>query len=120
MAGEKGKGGLRHRQIQQALAEHFRKQGKIAVIEAYIGRNVDILVSSNNKIIAIEIQLSTKHYQQIKENYLLGCNEVWVFCETEKTLNRIKLYLKETLSSSLFSKTRFYLIKDFIPHIKRE
>ena len=59
--GEKGKGGLRHRQIQQILAEHFRKQGKMAIIEAYIGRNVDILVSDSNKIIAIEIQLSAKH-----------------------------------------------------------
>lgn len=111
MAGEKGKGGIRHRQIQQLLAEHYRKQGMIAIIEAYIGRNVDLLLIQGRKIIAVEIQLSTKHYQQVKEDYQLGCNEVKVFCESENILHTVRKHLKEILSNTLFSKTRFYLIK---------
>ena len=113
MAGEKGKGGLRHRQIQQSLAEHFRNLGKIAIIEAYIGRNVDILVRDGNKVIAIEIQLSTKHCLQVISDYNLGCDEVWIVCESAKILDNVKIQLRNKLTNVLFSKTRFYHIKDF-------
>ena len=114
MAREKGKGGLRHRQMQKTLAEYFIKQGKTAIIEAFIGRNVDLLVSDNSKIIAIEVQLSTKHWFQIIEDYRLGCNEVWVVCESARTLSSIKDHLRSSLSKRLFAKTRFRNISEFV------
>jgi len=58
---EEGKGSLKHREYQRSLSDYFRKQGMVAVIEAFIGKNVDILVMDYAKTIAIEIQLTPKH-----------------------------------------------------------
>lgn len=115
MAGEKGKGGIRHQAIQRLLADYFRRQGMVAIIEAFIGKNVDIMVSDNDKTIAVEIQLSSKHYFQITKDYELGCDEVWIICESKTILKNIQKKVKKTLNGTLFNKTKFHLVEDFIP-----
>jgi len=97
MVREKGKGGLRHRAIQKFLADCFRKKGKVAVIEAFIGKNVDVLISDGDKTIAVEIQLTPKHCLQVKEDYELGCDEVWMVCESVRVLSNIKNKLRHEL-----------------------
>lgn len=118
MAKEKGKGSLKHRKLQKLLADYFINQGKIATVEAYIGKNVDILVNDADKTFAVEIQLTSKHCLQIKKDYELGCDEVWFICESTKVLNNIKRKIKTNLDKTLFEKTRFYLIEDFLPHTR--
>src|SRR3989337_3807165 len=116
MAREEGKGSLKHREYQRCLSDYFRKQGMVAVIEAFIGKNVDILVIDTAKTIAVEIQLTPKHCLQIDKDYELGCDEVWIVCESENVFDNIKRKTKEELCKSLFDKTKFYLIKDFLPY----
>lgn len=116
MVREKGKGGLKHQELQKLLADYFIRQGKIAVVEAFIGKNVDILLNDADKTIAVEIQLSPKHYRQIKEDFRLGCDEVWIFCESAKVLNNIESKVQHELDKTLYRKTKFHLIKDFLPH----
>lgn len=117
MAKAKGKGSLDHQNLQQRLAQYFRSQGKLAVIEAFIGRNTDILVYDSTKTIAIEIHLTLQHcLENIKEDFRLGCNEVWVVCISSKVLNNIKNKVYPHLETSLRNKTKFYLIEDIIPH----
>ncbi len=115
MAKEKGKGGLKHRRLQRLIADYFINQGKVATIEAYIGKNVDVLINDRNKTIAIEIQLSPKHCLQIKKDFELGCDEVWIVCDSSIVLNNIKNQVKNYLDNTLFEKTKFYLIEDFLP-----
>lgn len=117
MAKAKGKGSLNHQNLQQRLAQYFRSQGKMAVIEAFIGRNTDILVYDSTKTIAIEIQLTIEHcLENIKEDFRLGCNEVWIICISNGVLNNIKNKVHPHLDLSLWNKTKFYLIEDIIPH----
>jgi competence CoiA-like predicted nuclease len=116
MVREKGKGSLKHKRLQKYLAEYFIKQGMIATVEPYIGKNVDVLVHDLDKTIAIEIQLSSKHCLQIEKDFQLGCDEVWFVCESSNILNNIKNKIKSNLGKLLFDKTRFYLIQDFFPH----
>jgi hypothetical protein len=116
MAKAKGKGSLDHQNLQQRLAEYFRAQGKLAVIEAFIGRNTDILVYDSTKTIAIEIQLSLQHcLENIKEDFRLGCNEVWIICISNKVLNNIKNKVHPCLETSLWNKTKFFLTEEIIP-----
>jgi len=115
MAYKKGKGSLRHRKLQHNIADYFISQGKVATVEPYIGKNIDVLVHDLDKTIAIEIQLSSKHCLQIEKDYLLGCDEVWFVCESSTILNSIKNKIKTNLGKILFDKTRFYLIQDFFP-----
>ena len=115
MAREKGKGSLKHKKLQHNIANYFIKQGKVATVEPYIGKNIDVLVHDFNKTIAIEIQLSSKHCLQIEKDYLLGCDEVWFVCESYNILNNIKNKIKTNLGKILFDKTKFYLIQDFFP-----
>lgn len=116
MVREKGKGGLRHQELQKLLADHFMEQGKISVVEAFIGKNVDILVNDADKTIAVEIQLSPKHCLQIKEDFNLGCDEVWIVCESSNVLDNIKNKVQHELDKTLYRKTKFYLITDFLPY----
>ncbi len=116
MVREKGKGRLRHQELQKLLADYFMSQGKIAVVEAFIGKNVDILVNDIDKTIAVEIQLSPKHCLQIKEDFRLGCDEVWIVCESNNILNNIKNKVQHELDKTLYRKTKFHLIEDFLPH----
>jgi len=116
MVREKGKGGLRHQEFQRHLADYFISQGKIAVVEAFIGKNVDILLNDADKTIAVEIQLSPKHCLQVKEDFRLGCDEVWIVCESTNILSNIKSKLRHELDKTLYRKTRFYLIEHFLPH----
>jgi len=116
MVKAKGKGSLNHQNLQKDLAEYFRSQGKIAIVEAFIGRNTDILVYDSTKTIAIEIQLTIQHcLENIKEDFLLGCNEVWIVCISTKVLNNIKNKVHPYLSTTLWNKTKFYLTEDIIP-----
>ena len=112
---EEGKGSLKHREFQRLLADYFRNQGMVTVIEAFIGKNVDILVIDAGKTIAIEIQLTPKHCLQIEKDYELGCDKVWVVCESDKVSDNIEMKTRDELSKSLFDKTKFFLIKDFLP-----
>ena len=118
MAKIKGKGSLRHQRLQRNLAHGLIMQGKNAVIEAFIGKNVDILVNDSGKIIAIEIQLSTQHcLQNIIRDIRFGCDEVWIACISERVLENIKIKIKQHLDNSLLNKKiKFYLIKDLFPH----
>lgn len=117
MAKAKGKGSLNHQNLQQRLAQYFRSQGKLAIIEAFIGRNTDILVYDSTKTIAIEIQLTIQHcLENLRENFRLGCDEVWIVCTSTKVLNNIKNKVHPYLGTTLWNKTKFYLIEDFIPH----
>lgn len=117
MAKAKGKGSLSHQNLQKDLAEYFRSQGKLAIVEAFIGRNTDILVYDSTKTIAIEIQLTLQHcLENIKEDFRLGCNEVWVVCISSKVLNSIRNKVHLCLETSLWNKTRFYLTEDIIPY----
>jgi len=115
MAREKGKGSLKHKRLQRNIANYFIKQGKVATVEPYIGKNIDVLVHDLNKTIAIEIQLSSKHCLQIEKDYLLGCDEVWFVCDSYSVVNNIRSKIKTNLDKTLFDKTRFYLIQDFFP-----
>jgi len=116
MAREKGKGSLKHKRLQHNIANYFIKQGKVATVEPYIGKNIDVLVHDLNKSIAIEIQLSSKHCLQIEKDFQLGCDEVWFVCDSSSVLNNIRNKIKTNLEKYLFDKTRFYLIQDFFPH----
>ncbi len=116
MAKEKGKGSLKHKRSQRLLADYFINQGKIATIEAYIGKNVDVLINDKDKTIAIEIQLSPKHCLQIKKDFDLGCDEVWIVCDSAIVLNNIKNQVKNFLDNTLFEKTKFYLLNTFFPN----
>ncbi len=112
---EEGKGSLKHREYQRLLADYFRNQGMVTVIEAFIGKNVDVLVIDAGKTIAMEIQLTPKHCLQIEKDYELGCDEVWVLCESDKVLEVIEIKTREELAKSLFDKTKFCLIRDLLP-----
>jgi hypothetical protein len=112
---EEGKGSLKHRTYQRLLADCFRRKAILTEIEGFIGKNVDVLVIDAGKTIAIEIQLTPKHCLQIEKDYELGCDEVWVVCESDKVSEKIKMKIRNELSKSLFEKTKFYLIKDFLP-----
>lgn len=117
MVKTKGKGGLSHQNLQQCLARHFRAQGKLAVVEAFIGKNVDILVYDSKKTIAVEIQITPQHcLENIKEDFRLGCDEVWILCTSTEVLNNIKNKAQQHLDNTLWNKTKFYLVEDFIPH----
>jgi len=119
MAREKGKGGLMHRSLQKRFASYFIKQGKVAVIEPYIGRNTDVLIFDADKTICLEIQFSEKNCLQVKNNFELGCTETWVICESPNILNNIRNKIKTNLEKTLFEKTKFYLIKDFFPRANK-
>lgn len=117
MAKTKGKGGLDHQNLQQRLARHFMAEGKLAVVEAFIGKNVDILVYDSTKTIAVEIQVTPQHsLENIKADLRLGCNEVWIISTSIKVLNTIKNKVQPHLNDTLRNRVRFYLIEDFIPH----
>ncbi|MDQ1275230.1 MAG: ATP-binding protein [Euryarchaeota archaeon] len=118
MAGAKGKGGLKHQKYQKILADYFRNQGKVAVIEAFIGKNVDVLICDNDKTVAVEIQLTSTHCLQIVNDYDLGIDEVWIVCESARILNNIKSMVQDRLNKALFERTKFYLINELIPHNK--
>jgi hypothetical protein len=116
MAKAKGKGNLSHQNLQKDLAEYFRSQGKLAVIEAFIGRNADVLVYASTKTIAIEIQLTPQHcLENIKGDFRLGCDYVWIVCISNNVLNNIKNKVHPYLETSLWNKTKFYLTEDIIP-----
>jgi len=112
---EEGKGSLKHREYQRLLAEYFRNQGMVTVIEAFIGKNVDVLIIDAGKTIAIEIQLTPKHCLQIEKDYELGCDEVWVVCESNGILENIESKTREELAKSLFDKTKFCLMRELLP-----
>ena len=117
MAKAKGKGSLNHQNLQQRLAQYFRSQGKLAIVEAFIGRNADVLVYDSKKTIAIEIQVTPQHcLENIKEDFRLGCDYVWIVCISNKVLNNIKNKVHPYLGTTLWNKTKFYLTEDFIPH----
>jgi len=117
MAKTKGKGSLRHQRLQKNLAHGLIMQGKNAVIEAFIGKNVDILFYDSGKIIAIEIQLTTQHcLQNIIRDVQFGCDEVWIACISARVLEKIKIKIKQHLDKSLLDKTKLYLIEDLFPH----
>ena len=121
MAKAKGKGSIKHQSEQRDLANYFRKQGKFAVVEAFIGKNVDILVYDSTKTIAVEIQLTPQHcLENTREDFRLGCDEVWIVCTSTKVLNNIKNKVQPHLNITLRNKTKFYLIEDFIPHSKNK
>lgn len=119
MAEQKGKGGLRHQEIQKIITDYFRAQGKVAVIEGFIGKNVDVLVFDNEKTVAIEIQLCTTHCLQVKKDLELGCDAVWIVCESAKVIENIKSIFISKLNPELLKKIEFKLSEDFIqPNLK--
>jgi hypothetical protein len=115
MAEQKGKGGIKHQILQKKIADHFRKQGNFAEIEAYIGKNIDVLVIDNDKTIGIEVQLSAKHCIQVIEDFKLGCDEVWIVYRSQKVLEEIKNILMKSLLITEYQKIRFCHQSEFKP-----
>ena len=114
MAKQPGKGGLTHRQYQHKLAEQLRAQDIPAFIEAYVGKNIDVLAIDSGTVIGVEIQRSPKHCLQVKSDLELGCDEVWVVCENKKVLDKIIEKLKGSLSKSIMERISFYLIEELL------
>jgi hypothetical protein len=113
-----------HSDLQDTVLDHFQAIGWIAIKEHSVrGKKVDVLVQNRalKYTIAIEVQLTPKHYKEnILSDLSLGCNEVWIVSISKKVSDRIEIKASEELDKELFRKVRFLTKEDLIPHLKQQ
>lgn len=111
------KGGPEHRTAQRIVRDHYRNMGKIAVIEGFLGKHIDVLVYDlmTKRITAVE-------YQTTKANALKNvfhdcrvCDEVIIVSSSQRVLDGIKADAQKVFSLEERKKLSFHLLKEFIP-----
>ncbi|MEW6686068.1 MAG: hypothetical protein AB1393_07680 [Candidatus Edwardsbacteria bacterium] len=114
-----GKGGSEHRMAQRFIRDYYIRQGKLAVIEAYIGnKNIDVVVQDmkTKKTTSIEYQKTPKH---VIKNVLLDLafsDEIIIVSSNLKVLQQIKRKIDKSIKSDEHKqKVKFQLLKEFIP-----
>jgi DNA-binding MarR family transcriptional regulator len=94
-------GSLLHRKMVEKVAEHFRSIGYEVEIPAQGGREEqpDLIAKGFNETIAIEVEVSADHPEQVKRNYEknLWANRVIFIAPSEEVGWRIRNILGENI-----------------------
>ncbi len=83
---QKGKGGTKHKAVQESLAEVATSQGWHARIEEHIGegKHIDVVLHHGPKAIACEISVSTSVVHElgnVTKCIDAGYTNIWVICD---------------------------------------
>lgn len=114
------KGGTKHQQAQIIIRDYYRRLGKIAIIEGFIGgKHVDVLICNllTKKTEAVEFE--TRYTPQALKNIFLDterCHACTVVSSKPDVIKKIKSKAKKTFSPEKCRKLKFRLLDDFIPH----
>lgn len=117
------KGGKKHREAQTIIRDYYRNLGKIAIIEGFLGgKHIDVLLcdKSIGKITAVEFQTSAGHALRNIFVDLRLCHEVIIVSSEQHVLDSIKAKARMTFGPGQCNKLEFRLLKDFIPHERKE
>ena len=114
----RGKGSLRHRQLQAMLAESCRRAGHIAVIEAFVqGKSIDLLVETftiPRKVIAVEVQIHRDWALldlQLRRNWEVGIR-MQIAVVQDGRVEHARAYLGRSLPPGVFEGVRVYSTSD--------
>lgn len=117
------KGGKEHREAQIIIRDYYRRLGKIAIIEGYLGgKHIDILVydQATGKMTAVEYQTGMANALR---NIFIDCqlcHSVVIVSSKQTVISGIKAKAKMTFNSGQCNKLEFRLLKEFIPHGRKE
>lgn len=117
------KGGKEHREAQIIIRDYYRRLGKIAIIEGFLGgKHIDVLVYDlkTGKTMAVEYQ--TGMANALRNIFIDSqlCHEVIIISSKQTVISSIKAKAKMTFNSGQYNKLEFRLLKDFIPHERKE
>jgi hypothetical protein len=110
-----GKGcGYEHLIWQHILASHFKEQkAKIELIRA--SKSIDVAFEYQNKLIAIEVAMSSAHEKENieKDINFARADSVIIGCKDEKVLSEVNAIIRE-LAEELKSKARAFLLSKIL------
>lgn len=117
----KGKGGVLHKYIQAQMAEIFRQQGKVVLVEAtFGGKALDLVVCELENpgcVLGVEIHLNKRWallLDQVVRDLKCGVSQVMVLVPA-KNLVACTCFIKTRLVPAEAARIQIYSIKDFIP-----
>ena len=112
------KGGTEHQEAQNIIRDYYKRLGKIAIIEGFLGgKHIDILVydQSTGKTTAVEYQTGLANaLRNIFVDSQL-CHEVVIVSSEQTVIDSIKIKAGKTFDRGQLRKLRFRLLKEFIP-----
>ena len=111
------KGGLEHRNSQGLIRNYYKNMGRIAVVEGFLGKHIDVLVYDlmTRKITAVEYQTSKANALKNIFHDCRVCDEVVIVSSSQRVLDGIRADAKKVCSLEEREKLRFHLLKEFVP-----
>ena len=111
------KGGPEHRNAQGIMRDYYKSMGKIAVIEGFLGKHIDVLVYdlTTRTMTAVEYQTSKANALRNIFHDCRVCDEVVIVSSSQRVLDGIRADAKKVFGSAEFEKLSFRLLKEFVP-----
>ena len=110
-------GGFLHRKFQQHVAKFYENKGYIVTIEKDLnGKQADICLEKEDRIIALEIALMSAEYElvNVEKDLQAGFTEIFCCCRTKKILTTIQKQVKEKLGLETLAKVKFCLLTSYL------
>ena len=119
----KGKGGARHKEIQQILQQAAHENSFGADIEKHVGQgqHIDLIINTGNTQIACEISVSTNvehELSNIQKCIDAGYANIWMITKNGKHLAAIKSTAQNQIDRVNFETIQFYSVDEALSEIR--
>ena len=113
------KGGIEHRRAQIIIRDYYRRMGKIAIIEGFVGgKHVDVFVYDPVTGGTKALEYETANIPHVLNNIFIDsriCDEVITVSLERHILDGIKVRAERAFGSRECVNRQFRLLKDFVP-----
>lgn len=106
------KSNFEHSFWEDRIARHFEKECKTAIEKEIKGKEIDVAIENEGKLIAIEVAITSAYEKQnIIKDLDAGCVKVIIACRNKKVLEEVK-NIVAGLDSEMQGKVKIYLLTE--------